>query len=200
MAGTTRSSSRARASPSIPSTASIVRTCSHVCLRARSGAAPGGGLCRQHGRTWVRATTGGTGAKTTVMLRRLPDTATQSSLKAAVTAAETDAYRVQLEPGCMVHFHDEASATYAAGVIDEAFGSSSQVTTTTTCTHFPHSHTRNVGFFSSCPASLLSLPHHSTHPSLRSVAPLYLLYCARTSPRMQIPIDYWWGGEEERCL
>ena len=88
--------------------------------------------------------TPGTGAKTTVMLRRLPDTATQSSLKAAVTAAETDAYRVQLEPGCMVHFHDEASATYAAGVIDEAFGSSSQVITTTTCTH---THTRNVCFF-----------------------------------------------------
>jgi len=112
--------------------------------------------------------TPGTGAKTTVMLRRLPDTATQSSLKAAVTAVETEAYRVQLEPGCMVHFHDEASATYAAGLIDGAFGSSSQVTTTTTCTH-THTHIPD----SPNPNPLLH-SHYTTRYSFRSVALLYL--------------------------
>lgn len=47
--------------------------------------------------------------KTTVILRKIPSHVTQSSLQSALREIET-CRKVELEPGCVIHFSNEASA------------------------------------------------------------------------------------------
>lgn len=54
--------------------------------------------------------------KTTALLQRLPLSATQSILTEAV--ADLNCRRVEMEPGCAVHFVSEAQADHAAASLN----------------------------------------------------------------------------------
>ncbi len=59
-------------------------------------------------------------AKTMVMLRDLPYSTTGSKLSSVLSDIELK--KVELEPGCMVHFGDDASADYASVMLKEKLG------------------------------------------------------------------------------
>jgi small subunit ribosomal protein S5 len=68
---------------------------------------------------------------TTVLLKNISPGTNESSLKAAIDAIETIKYRkVEMEPGCSIHFSNEADATYANSLISSKYGYDGRISET----------------------------------------------------------------------
>ncbi len=55
--------------------------------------------------------------KTTLLLRKLPYSTTESALRDALKE-KVEFKKLELEPGCLIHFGSEAEATYAKSILE----------------------------------------------------------------------------------
>lgn len=67
--------------------------------------------------------------KTKVLLQRLPVTATEGSIRDAVS--DLNCRRVEIEPGCAIHFSSEVSAMKSQNIISSKFGCNTMMKATT---------------------------------------------------------------------
>jgi small subunit ribosomal protein S5 len=68
---------------------------------------------------------------TTVLLKNISTATTESSLREAIDAVDTLKYRkVEMEPGCSIHFSNEADAMYANSLISSKYGYNGKISET----------------------------------------------------------------------
>lgn len=66
---------------------------------------------------------------TTVLLRDIPSSATETSLRASLQGINFR--KVEMEPGCAIHLATEAEANYASSILQKKYGSITNVSSTT---------------------------------------------------------------------
>jgi hypothetical protein len=76
-----------------------------------------------------RASSGGPSTTTTVILRNLSPSTTETSLKGAI--GEIAHRKVEMEPGCAIHLQNEGEATYLSSLITSKFGYEGSISSTT---------------------------------------------------------------------
>lgn len=65
---------------------------------------------------------------TTVILKNLSPSLTETSLKAAI--AEINCRKIEMEPGCSIHVKNEAEANYVQSLVSSKFGYHGQIAST----------------------------------------------------------------------
>lgn len=68
---------------------------------------------------------------TTVIIKSLSASATETSLKAALADVVTNTRKVEMEPGCSIHVINEAQASYVSSIMASKFSYDGSVTSTT---------------------------------------------------------------------